>query len=217
MAIADGAGRRVPTLVVATTNPGKRAEFARLLSTLPWEVADLSLAGGGYRPPPEDGETYAENARAKALAAARATGRVALADDSGLEVEALDGAPGVRSARYGGEGLDDAGRVRRLLEALSEVPAARRGAAFVAHLTVAAPDGRVLADVETAVAGRIAAAPRGSGGFGYDPVFEPLGMGCTMAELAPAGKDLFSHRGRAVQLLIPFLRRLAVDLRAAPP
>ncbi|MCL6595020.1 MAG: non-canonical purine NTP pyrophosphatase [Firmicutes bacterium] len=215
MAIADGPGQRLPLLVVATTNPGKRAEFARLLASLPWKVADLSLAGDGYVPPPEDGETYADNARTKALAAARASGRVALADDSGLEVEALDGAPGVHSARYGGEGLDDGGRVRRLLEALSGVPASRRGAAFVAHLTVASPDGRVLAEVEVAVGGRIAFAPRGHGGFGYDPVFEPLGMGCTMAELAPAAKDLFSHRGRATQLLLPALRRLALDVRAA--
>jgi XTP/dITP diphosphohydrolase len=204
------------TLVVATGNPGKRAEFARLLRGLPLVVTDLAAAAPGYVAPPEDGATYADNARLKAQSAARATGRMALADDSGLEVEALGGAPGVRSARYGGPGLDDAGRVAALLDALSQVPPARRAASFVAHLTVAAPDGQILVEAQARVGGRVARVPRGDGGFGYDPVFELPGMACTMAELTPAAKDLFSHRGRAVALLVPALRRLAVDF-AFPP
>jgi len=204
-----------PTLVVATGNQGKRAEFARLLGDIGATVVDLSVAGPGYAAPPEDGATYAENARIKARAAAAATGCLALADDSGIEVEALDGAPGVHSARYGGAGLDDAGRVALLLETLAAVPDGRRAAWFVAHLCVSAPSGAIVASTEARLAGRIARAPRGAAGFGYDPVFVPVGSGQTMAELAPAAKDLLSHRGRAAALLRPSLRRILLAIGRA--
>ena len=199
------------TLVVATGNQGKRAEFERLFRRLPARILDLSAGGPGYVAPPEDGTTYAENARIKARAAARASGRLALADDSGIEVEALGGAPGVHSARYGGEGLDDAGRVDRLLVELADIVPARRQAAFVCHLAVAAPDGLIVAEAETRLGGRVAMRPRGNNGFGYDPVFEVPALGATMAELAAAAKDLVSHRGRAAALLLPELSRLVVD------
>ena len=202
---------------MATTNAGKRLEFERLLRRLPAAILDLSAAGAGYAPPREDGETYADNARVKARAAALASGMVALADDSGIEVEALDGAPGVRSARYGGGGLDDAGRVSLLLASLAAVAPARRHAAFVCHLAVAAPDGRIVAESAARLAGRVAASPRGASGFGYDPVFEFPAIGATLAELAPGAKDLLSHRGRAAALLLPELCRIVVDFRSVAP
>lgn len=202
---------------MATGNAGKRAEFERLLRRAPVRVLDLSVAGETYVSPPEDGDTYAANARLKARAAAAATGRVALADDSGLEVEALGGRPGVHSARFGGEGLDDAGRVRLLLAELAEIVAARRQATFVCRLCLAVPDGTILAEVEARLGGRIAAQPRGRRGFGYDPVFEVPALRATMAELSGAAKDGISHRGRATALLVPTLARLAVDFRPVRP
>lgn len=205
------AGARTATLVVATGNAGKRAEFARLLRGVPAVVADLSLAGPGYEAPPEDGQSYADNARIKARAAAKATGCLALADDSGIEVEMLDGRPGLHSARYGGAGLDDAGRVERLLEELRPVPMASRGADFVAHLTIAAPSGEIVAEAEARLGGRVALAPRGGLGFGYDPIFLVPAIGQTMAELSPVAKDILSHRGRAVALIAPELRRALLD------
>ena len=202
---------KAAVLVVATGNQGKRAEFSRLLAGIPAMVADLSLAGPGYQAPPEDGETYADNARIKARAAAAATGCLALADDSGIEVAALGGRPGVHSARYGGPGLDDAGRVDHLLAALAQVPMAARDAEFVAHLAVAAPSGEIVAQSEARLAGRVALVPIGALGFGYDPIFIVPSIGETMAELAPAAKDVLSHRGRACALLVPQLRGLLLD------
>jgi XTP/dITP diphosphohydrolase len=180
-------------------------------------ILDLSAVGGAYIAPPEEGDTYAANARIKARAAALAAGRLALADDSGIEVDALDGAPGVYSARYGGDGLDDRGRVALLLTSLAGIAPARRQAEFVCHLAVASPDGRIVAESEARMSGRVAPAPRGSQGFGYDPVFELPGMGVTMAELASEAKDLVSHRGRAAALLLPELSRLVVDFASTAP
>lgn len=183
------------TLVVATGNEGKRREIARLL-------ADFDVRSLAEHPPiafPDEGGDYRENALVKATVAARATGLACVADDSGLEVEALGGAPGPYSARFGGPGLDDRGRLETLLAALADVPAPRR-ARFVCVAAVALPDGR-HAVAEGVCEGEILTAPRGSEGFGYDPVFRPDGHACSMAELDRSAKDGLSHRGRAIRAL----------------
>jgi XTP/dITP diphosphohydrolase len=195
-------GRRFARIVVATSNPGKLREIRALLDPLP-----LPLAGLAEGPPvalAEEGDDYEANALAKARAAARATGCPALADDSGLEVEGLGGAPGARSARYGGPGLDDAGRAAHLLAELAARPGASRRARFVCVAALALPDGE-SATAFGACEGRIAADARGAAGFGYDPVFVPEGDARTMAELAPAEKDRLSHRARAFLALRPRL------------
>jgi len=205
-----------PRLVVATGNRGKLAEFAALL--LDPEIGGgascdlISLADAGDVVLPPEGDEYEPNAIAKARSAALALGLPALADDSGLEVAGLDGAPGPLSARYGGPGLDDAGRVRHLLAELAGRGPADRSAQFVCVAVLAFPDGAV--EVARAVCpGRIAEAPAGAGGFGYDPIFEVqadgVPPGTTMAELPAERKQALSHRGRAVRLLAPALARLA--------
>ena len=158
-----------PRLVVATLNRGKGRELLRLLAGVPFTL-ELLADHPGATLPDETGATYRENALLKARAAAHQTGALALADDSGLEVDALGGAPGIRSARYGGPGLDDAGRVARLLNALSAVPDAKRTARFCAVIAIVDPSGAEHT-VEGVVEGSITRAPRGQGGFGYDPVF----------------------------------------------
>ena len=191
-------------LVIASGNAGKVREFAALLAGLPLAV----------RPQPEGleveetGTTFAENARLKAEVVARATGCWALADDSGLAVDALGGAPGVLSARYA---PSDAERIDRLLTELAaagttEPP--RRGAAFIAALALADPSGMVRLAVEGRCEGVITTAPRGDGGFGYDPVFLVPELGLTFAEMDKATKGRVGHRGRAFALLEPELRRL---------
>jgi len=186
-------------LVLATRNAGKAREVASILAALDVRIeplaADVML--------PEEGDSYEANAVAKALAAARATGCVALGDDSGLEVDALGGAPGPLSARYGGAGLDDAARSAALLAALEAVPDAERGARFVCVAAVATPRGDV-ATARGVCEGRLLRAARGEGGFGYDPIFA-VGDS-TMAELPAAEKDALSHRGRAFRALLPALR-----------
>jgi XTP/dITP diphosphohydrolase len=182
-----------PVIYLATGSEHKARELARLLGTAVEPVP-------GYAPPEETGSTYAENARIKAAAgrAAAPDGAWVIADDSGLEVAALDGAPGVLSARFGGADLDDAGRTDLLLTRLADV--ADRRAAYICVLAAIAPDG-VLHEVEGRLDGRIAEAPRGTGGFGYDPVFVPEDDSRTVAELEPADKDGLSHRGRAARAL----------------
>jgi XTP/dITP diphosphohydrolase len=185
-------------LVVATSNPGKLREIRELLAGV-----DVVLRCLGDLPPvelPEEGDDYEENARVKACTVAAAVGLAALADDSGLEVEALGGAPGPRSARYGGPALDDAGRVAHLLEALSGVVPERRRARFVCVAAWADPSGDDVTAVGTCE-GRILEAPRGVGGFGYDPVFQPDGEIVSMAELPPERKNALSHRARAFRAL----------------
>lgn len=186
-------------LVLATGNRGKAREIGALLAPQ-WEV--LLQTDFGVRPVAETGSSFAENALLKARHAAAATGLPALADDSGLEVDALDGAPGVHSARYAGEGASDAQNLQRLLEALQDVPAGRRTARFRCVLACVrtADDPQPLL-AEGSWEGRIALAPRGSGGFGYDPVFEDGRSGLTAAELAPGQKNRLSHRGQALVLL----------------
>jgi XTP/dITP diphosphohydrolase len=184
-------------LVLATLNRAKARELAALLGDVPYVVVSLADLPGATLPE-EMAESYEGNARLKAEAGVRLGGDVALGDDSGLEVEALDGAPGVRSARFGGPGLDDAGRTALLLERLRGVPPARRRARF--RCVIALADRRGVARiVEGVVEGVIAGAPRGTGGFGYDPVFYYPPFGKTFAELGDAEKAAVSHRGRAAQ------------------
>jgi XTP/dITP diphosphohydrolase len=169
---------------------------------------------GGIPEVLEDQPTFAGNAAKKAASAARATGRWALADDSGLEVEALGGAPGVRSARFAGEGCNDDANNARLLELLRDVPEERRGARFVCSLALARPDGSIALEVQGEARGRILHGPRGDGDFGYDPLFlftEPgfAETGRGFAELAPEAKARVSHRGRALRSLREHLPLLA--------
>jgi XTP/dITP diphosphohydrolase len=186
-----------PRLVVATLNRAKGRELLGLLGDLPYAAALLADTPG-VTLPEETGATYADNALLKARAAARATGVTALADDSGLEVEALGGEPGLRSARFGGSRLDDAGRNALLLERLRGVPPERRTARYRCVIAIVDPDGRERLAEGTAE-GRIAEAPRGAGGFGYDPLFYYPPLGCTFAELSPEAKARVSHRGAAAR------------------
>lgn len=183
-------------IVVASQNAGKVREISRILEA--YHV--LSLSEFAPVEFPEEGGDYTENARTKAIVGARATGEICVSDDSGLEVEALDGRPGVYSARYGGPGLDDRGRLEKLLEELSGVPSPRK-ARFYCVAACAWPDGssEVAAG---ACGGVILESPRGEAGFGYDPVFQPDGFGRTMAELTRSEKDALSHRGRAFRNLL---------------
>ncbi len=189
-------------VVVATSNPGKLVEIGEILGE-----GDFHLCGLADFPGlrfPDEGDDYLENAATKARVAADFARCLALADDSGLEVAGLGGAPGPRSARFGGPGLDDRGRVAHLLEALRGSRGAERDARFVCVAALANARG----DVVTAwgeCAGRILAAPRGEGGFGYDPIFEPRGRGLTMAELSAEEKNRISHRARAFLDLRPAL------------
>jgi len=185
------------TLLVATNNPGKIREFRELLAALPVTITFPKESGLNLEVA-ETGLTFEENARIKAAAYAQATGLVTLADDSGLEVDALGGAPGVWSARYAGAQASDSDRVRKLLSALVDVPPGKRTARFRCVVAVAGPAG----DVQTAEGrceGNIVLAPRGDNGFGYDPVFAVQGYGgLTMAELPPELKNQVSHRARAL-------------------
>jgi XTP/dITP diphosphohydrolase len=189
---------RHPVLVLATMNRGKARELAALLGDVPFELRPLSDYAGAVAP--EETETsYRGNALLKARAAARLTGDWALGDDSGLEVDALGGAPGLYSARYGGPGLDDTGRCAVLLEALRDVPDDRRGARFRCVIAIVDPDGHDSV-VEGVAEGSILRAARGAGGFGYDPLFYDPRLGRTFAELTEDEKSDVSHRGRAAAL-----------------
>ena len=192
-------------LVLATLNLAKARELASLLGEVPFDVVGLSTVPGAALPPEGD-DSYRANALDKARAAARLSGAVALADDSGLEVDALDGRPGVRSARYGGAGLSDADRSAALLAELRGIPPERRTARFRCVVALVSPDGREEV-VEGVVEGLIADAPRGTGGFGYDPVFFYPPLGRTFAELDPAQKNRVSHRGKALARAREVLRR----------
>ncbi len=186
-------------IVLATRNAGKIREIRSILAGLDLALRNLAEFPA-FPEPAEEGATFAENALAKAKAAHRATGLPALADDSGIEVDALDGAPGVRSARYGGPDATDADRWARLLEALRGVPAERRGARFrcVAVLYPAPGARRRGLVTEGFLYGRIAESPRGENGFGYDPVFLVPERGVTVAEMSATEKNAISHRYRAL-------------------
>ncbi len=209
-----------PTLVMATRNPGKVREMAELLQDLGVRLLSL-LDFPGLPDIPEEGATFAENAEFKARTVARLTGLPALADDSGLEVEALEGRPGVFSARYaadrsGTQPPSDEDNWRKLLEELQEVPPKRRGARFVCEIALARPDGRLLT-ARGELQGVIAQEPRGSQGFGYDPVFWVPEYQATVAELAPAVKNRISHRGRALEKLKTLLAARKEEFFADPP
>lgn len=181
--------------VLASGNAGKLREIEGILRDD--EILPLSAFESIVLP--DEGDDYVENARAKAMAVAAATGIASLADDSGLEVDALGGRPGVHSARYGGPGLDDRGRVERLLRELDGKPEPWT-ARFVCIAACSLPDGRTFTARGTCE-GRIVGVPRGRGGFGYDPIFVPEGYDRTCAELERAEKDRISHRGHAFRLL----------------
>ncbi len=193
--------------LVATHNPGKVAEFATMLADL--RLTWLGLGDVGITlDVPETGTTFYENAILKARGYAAASRLITLADDSGLEVDALNGRPGIHTGRYGGEGLTHAQRYQRLLSELLGVPWAERTARFRCVIVVARPDGALLGSTEGICEGIIAEAPAGNGGFGYDPVFYLPERGQTLAELAAADKNQVSHRGQALRKIEPLLRQL---------
>jgi XTP/dITP diphosphohydrolase len=195
--VTSGRSSSKPRLVIATLNRGKGRELLALLGDLPYEVTLLADAPGATLPE-ETGTTYRENALIKARAAARATGALSLGDDSGIEVDALGGAPGLHSARFGGPGLDDAGRYTLLLERLRGVPAVRRTARFRCVIALVEPGGPERV-VEGVVEGVVADAPRGTGGFGYDPVFFYPPLARTFGELPIDAKHGVDHRGAAAR------------------
>ncbi len=191
-------------LLIATRNAHKVQELAQILAGLP--VILRSLADEGIPDEVEEtGATYAENAALKATTFARLSGMLSLADDSGLEVDYLGGEPGLRSARYAGEGASNQDRIARLLRNLEGVPWERRKARFVCVIAIADPDGPPVL-FEGTCEGIIALEPKGEGGFGYDPVFHMPEFGCTMAELSEEVKNRVSHRARAALAAVPFLR-----------
>lgn len=196
----------VRALLIATTNPGKVHEIRALLAGLPAELRDLT-SYPTLPEPAEDGSTFEANARIKALYYARHSGLLTLADDSGLEVACLGGAPGVHSARFAGLPRDDAANNAKLVGLLKDVPFEQRTACFRCCAAVA-DAGAVLAVAEGRVDGLILDAPRGSHGFGYDPHFHIPELNRTTAELEPELKNRISHRGRALAALAPRLREL---------
>jgi XTP/dITP diphosphohydrolase len=197
----------VSGFLLATANPHKLDELRRLLAPEELTVLGLADLGGEYTEPVEDGATFEDNALIKARAACRASGLPALADDSGLAVDALNGMPGVLSARWSGRHGDDAANLELVLAQVAAVPDERRGAAFVCAAALVLPDG--TSEVLRATwRGALARAPRGGNGFGYDPIFVPSGLDVTSAELDPAQKDAISHRGQALRAMLPKLRAL---------
>lgn len=197
-------------LIIATGNPGKARELERMLADGGSEV--LTLKEAGLSGPPEDAPTFIENALAKARHAARGSGLPAVADDSGLAVDALDGAPGVYSARFAGEPSDDDANNRLLLERLAGRPAAERTARFhCVAVFLRHPDDPVPLVAHGVWSGRIVETPRGEQGFGYDPLFEDPVLGRTAAELDAEEKDARSHRGQALRALVQALQAARED------
>lgn len=189
----------MPTVVVATGNPGKLKEMQAFLEDLGWELVlkpqEIEVD--------ETGQTFLANARLKASAVAKATGQVAIADDSGLEIDALNGAPGIYSARYAPTPEDC---IDRVLSELKAEP--QRGAQFVCALAIAYPDGTIALETEGICRGQILQERRGTGGFGYDPIFYVPEVGKSFAEMSNAEKDTYSHRGVAFRQIMPQLRSL---------
>jgi XTP/dITP diphosphohydrolase len=194
-----GEGKIPAEIVVATRNPGKLREIEALLSPFPLKILSLENFPG-IPEVLEDGATFAENAAKKATTVARFTGRLTIADDSGLAVDALEGRPGVYSSRYAGENAADEEKCKKILKEMAEIPEGKRQAAFLCAIAVAFPDGRIQV-VHGECRGSIAFAPQGEHGFGYDPIFFLPELGKTMAELEPEIKNLLSHRARALEQL----------------
>jgi XTP/dITP diphosphohydrolase len=192
----------MPTVVVATGNPGKLQEMRAYLGDLDWHLQlkpkTLDID--------ETGTTFLENARLKAAGVAKALGQWAIADDSGLQIDALNGAPGLYSARYANS---DQARIERVLSEL--VGISERGAQFVCAVALAHPDGTIVLETEGICRGEILTYPKGDGGFGYDPIFYLPELGQTFAEMSPQQKEACSHRGVAFQQLMPQLRALVMD------
>jgi XTP/dITP diphosphohydrolase len=203
-------GRPRPRLLLASANQGKLRELRTILHGLPVELVGLDEVGRGDPPEVEEtGETFLANAQLKARAYAGWSGLAAVADDSGLEVDALGGAPGVRSARYAGPGANDQANLDKLLAALTGVPPERRTARFRCVAALHDPATGREDHAEAAWEGRILDAPRGGGGFGYDPVFLPDGWDRTSAEVDQPTKDAASHRGKAFRALRPAIEAWA--------
>jgi len=195
-----------PRIAIASKNGHKLREIDRICSDWPVEWLTTMTTTEDLFPDVEEvGETYLDNAVLKASAVATALDLPALADDSGIEVDALGGRPGARSARYAGDGATDEQNLHALLSAMKGVPTAGRSARYRCVVALAFPDGTVVHEQATCD-GRIRAHPVGSRGFGYDPIFEPVGWDATMAELTPDQKDRISHRGRALRALRQRLR-----------
>jgi len=190
-------------LALATKNPGKIREILDICAD--WPVEWITADGADWPDIEETGETYRENALLKAMEVARVLGVPAVADDSGIEVDALGGGPGPRSARFAGERATDAENLSLLLTRVADVPEAERTARYRCAAACAWPEGQAI-DVEETCEGLITLEPQGSGGFGYDPVFVPSGYRQTMAELPPSEKNLISHRGKALRALGDALR-----------
>ena len=193
-------------LVLATRNPHKLGELAEILAAAGL-VTDLSPLPDDAPDVVEDGLTFAENALKKARSAASWTGLPAVADDSGLCVDALNGMPGVFSARWSGTGRDDAANLQLVLDQVADVPDEHRGAHFACAAALALPSGEERV-VEGRVSGVLIRSPRGTGGFGYDPAFVPLGHELTTAEMSAEEKNAISHRGEAFRALVPVVRDL---------
>ena len=204
-------------LIVATSNPHKVDEIRNIAGGCGAEVELVALGELEEKVelPEEDGETFLENARKKALHVARVTGEAALADDSGLCVDALGGEPGVRSNRFLGEDSTPEERNEAILRLLGRIPDEQRGARFACAACIAFPDGRTLEALETC-SGTIARRPSGTGGFGYDPIFYLPELGCTLAEVPQETKNSVSHRGKAVREVLRLLRERSGDASRDP-
>jgi XTP/dITP diphosphohydrolase len=193
-------------LVLATRNQGKLRELRELLrgriEGLDVDTQVIDAAAAGVPDVPETGVTFEENSLLKARAVADATGLAAIADDSGLAVDVLGGAPGIFSARWAGRHGDDAANLDLLLAQLADIPTAHRGAAFVCAATLALPGGKAVVE-RAELRGTLLTERRGEGGFGYDPVLQPDGLDRSTAELAPEEKNAISHRGQAFRALLP--------------
>ena len=192
-----------PQLVIGTGNLKKGMELAALFAPVGLPMQTLADLSESVPEVEETGATFAENAALKASGFAAATDRWVVADDSGLSVDALGEAPGVYSARYAGPGASDEENNRKLLAELATVPAERRGARFICHMALSDPSGAIRAESGAHCRGRILFVPRGSGGFGYDPLFEIVEYHRSFAELGPLAKSRLSHRGRAALRLVP--------------
>jgi len=198
----------MPTeVLLATRNPHKLAELRRILADVQPDLRVIGLDDAApYEEVPETAATFADNALTKARVGALATGLITVADDSGLAVDALNGMPGVLSARWSGRHGDDAANLRLLLDQIVDVPDGRRGAAFVCAAALATPSGGQVV-VEGQMPGRLVRQPRGHNGFGYDPIFVADGKTLTNGELPPAEKDAISHRGKAMRAIAPHIVR----------
>jgi len=190
-----------PAIAIASGNPGKIREILAICADWPvsWRTAHDEPAG--WPEVEETGESYLENAKLKAVAVAAALGVPAIADDSGIEVDALGGEPGMRSARYAGPNATDEENLRKLIDAIREVPAAQRTARYRCVAVLADPGDGAVTSAEATCQGTLITETRGAGGFGYDPIFVPAGDTRTMAELSPQEKDRVSHRGKAFRAL----------------